>query len=108
MNHRAARPRIQANRLQLRAVAAIIEREVPELGGLRALLIEFDYRWYRTRTLRAREWVRDRLNDITARYDALERAGRSPANIRQVRAGVASLRNDLRYMQPPPENPNDP
>lgn len=108
INHPDARPRIQANRLRLREVTAVIEREVPALAGLHDLHIEFDNAWYRERTAWARRWVSDRLLDISARYNALDQAGRSPSNAQQVRAGVDSLFDDLEYMEPPPEDPNDP
>lgn len=108
INHPDARPRIQANRRRLREVTDIIEQEVPALAGIHGLQMEFDNAWYRARTQSARQWVADRLIEIAAVYSIREGLGFSPANIRQVRAGVESLFDDLRYMEPPPEDPNDP
>lgn len=108
INHPNARPRIQANRRRLREATFIIEREVPELAGINDLHIEFDNNWYRERSRAARQWVADRLIQITATYNNLELAGTSPANTRVIRAGVESLFDDLQYMEPPPEDPNDP
>ncbi|KEY74068.1 hypothetical protein S7711_02657 [Stachybotrys chartarum IBT 7711] len=107
INHPNALPRIQANRRRLREVTAIIEREVPVLAGMHDLHIEFDNAWYRERSANARTWVADRLVQIIATYSNLEQAGTSPANAREVRAAVDSLFDDLPYMEPPPEDPND-
>ena len=108
INHPQARPRIQANRRRLREVTEFIEREVPQLAGLNALHIEFDNAWYRAASNRAREWVAGRLFEITATYQIREFRGLAPANSRQVKAGVKSLFDDLRYLEPPPEEPNGP
>lgn len=108
INHPDARPRIQANRRRLREVTEIIEREVPALAGIHDLHIEFDNACYQARSQRARQWVADRLLEITATYTILDTRGWIPENARQVRAGVDSLFKDLKYMEPPPEDPNDP
>lgn len=108
INHPDARPRIQANRRRLREVTEIIEQEVPALRGIHDLQIEFDNAWYRGRTERVRQWVANRLIEITAAYTVADGQGVSPRNAQRVRAGVESLFDDLKYMEPPPEDPNDP
>ena len=108
INHPDVRPRVQANRRALRQAAHYISGRVPELRRLHSLFIEFDYNWYQTRTTAARVWVADQLIVIAAAYSRAVQDGQTPSNYNAVRAAVDAMYDLLEYMEPPPEDPNDP
>ncbi|KAH7140198.1 hypothetical protein B0J13DRAFT_446879, partial [Dactylonectria estremocensis] len=101
MNQVKARQRIQQNREQLLQATLRISSAVPQLARLHQIHQEFDFDWYRTRTSTARDWVTSQLDQISAAY--LSVSPQRP-DYQVVTAAVASFRNELGYMLPPPED----
>lgn len=106
MRHPDVLPTIQYNRRELRYAAFQISQQFPsQLSLLFPRYLEFDYNWYATSATRARNWVTERLADITARYDAEEPPGRTLSNSVSVRSTVLLLTNQIRHIRTVPEDP---
>lgn len=104
MHTPSALRRIQRNRIALREATRRISLAVPDLSRLHDIHLEFDNNWYQTLTRQAYEWVQDRINQVIARYDAVERQGTPAANSRRVRTVLARYSADLQtYIKPPPD-----
>ncbi|EEU36862.1 uncharacterized protein NECHADRAFT_26621, partial [Fusarium vanettenii 77-13-4] len=90
------------NRVQLLDATRRISRAVPQLARLHNIHREFDFNWYQQRTDRARQWVDERLAQISAAYS---QASPQLANYQTVTAAVAQFRKELTHIKPPPKNP---
>lgn len=106
MRHPDVLPTIQYSRRELRYAAFQITQQFPsQFGVLFSRYLEFDYNWYSTSATRARNWVTERLAQITTRYDTEEAPGRTLSNSASVRSTVLLLSSQIHHIRTVPEDP---
>lgn len=99
---------IQTNRRNLLEATRVISANVVTLGDAHRLHEEFDSVWHSARTDRARDWVEDRLVQIIQAFsDYRESTGTPHPAERRVFHEVGRLQDQIKYIQPVPQDPED-
>jgi hypothetical protein len=92
---------LQYNIGELQTAADLIARNFEPFQNTGTIFTEFYPAWYRHAADTARNWLSDRLNDITNRYTQEIDAGTAPPNAEQIQQMVQQLRDQMHFIKSP-------